>query len=79
MSRLVFSIVALAIQLMVARDVIDKISPQLVESPEAIDTWLERMVDFAEAMVKTEQARLLAAAPPKKTTTTRNTMKKRKP
>ncbi len=71
MSRLVFSIVALAIQLMVARDVIEKISPQLIDSPEAIDTWLERMVDFAEAMVKTEQARLAGAPVPKKTTTTR--------
>jgi AcrR family transcriptional regulator len=58
LARLAFSMVAFAIQLMVARDVIDKISPQLLDSDAAIDTWLARMVDYAEAMFKVEQARL---------------------
>ena len=65
LSRLAFSMVALAIQLMVARDVIDKISPQLLDTDQAIDTWLDRMVDYAEAMFKVEQARL-ASTPNKK-------------
>lgn len=65
LSRLAFSMVALAIQLMVARDVIDKISPQLLDTDAAIDTWLDRMVDYAEAMFKVEQARL-ASTPKKK-------------
>ena len=69
MSRLVFSMVAMAIQLMIARDVIEKISPQLIDTPEAIDAWLARMVDYAEAMFKIEQTRLAAPAPNKTTTT----------
>jgi AcrR family transcriptional regulator len=69
LSRLAFSMVAFAIQLMVARDVIDKISPQLLDSDAAIDTWLARMVDYAEAMFKVEQARL--SEPAKKKSPTR--------
>ena len=69
-ARLGFSVVGLALQLMITRDVIDKIRPQLLENDAAIDTWLERLVDFAEAIINAEQARMAAAAP-KKTTTTR--------
>lgn len=56
-SRLAFSVVGLAIQLMVSRDVIDQLSPQLLASEAAIDTWMSRLVDYAEAMVHAEQAR----------------------
>jgi AcrR family transcriptional regulator len=66
MSRLAFSIVGLAIQLMVCRDVVDKISPQLLETDQAIDTWMARMVDYAEAMFKAEQARAPEGAAIKK-------------
>jgi AcrR family transcriptional regulator len=61
-ARLAFSVVGLAVQLMVSRDVIDQLSPQLLASDEAIDTWLARLVVYAEAMVRAEQA-LQAAAP----------------
>lgn len=65
-SRLAFCIVGLAVQLLATRDVIDKIAPQLLGSDAAIDTWIERIVDYAEAMVRAEQKRLKAAAPEKK-------------
>ena len=63
LARLSFCVVGLAVQLMVGRDVVDQISPQLLASDEAIDTWLERLVDYAEAMVNAEQARRAAASP----------------
>jgi AcrR family transcriptional regulator len=55
--RLGFGIVGIAIQLMVGRDVIDKISPQLLETDAAIDSWMARLVDYAEAIIDAEQAR----------------------
>ncbi len=68
MLRLAFSVVGMAVQMLCARDVIEKIGPQLIDTPQAIDTWLARMVDYAEAMVNCEQARLAAAkkTPPRK-------------
>jgi AcrR family transcriptional regulator len=72
MKRLAFSVVGLALQLMVTRDVIDKIAPQLLDSDAAIDAWLARLVDFAEAIVNAEQVRL-AGAPKKKTPTRKKT------
>jgi AcrR family transcriptional regulator len=62
MARLAFCIVGLAIQMMVTRDVIDSIRPQLLNTHQAIDTWMARLVDYAEAMVNAEQARLTATA-----------------
>ena len=64
LARLAFSVVGLALQMMVTRDVIDKIRPQLLDSDAAIDTWLERLADFAEAIVAAEQARLASTAVP---------------
>ncbi len=63
LARLAFCVVGLAVHMMLARDVIDKIRPQLLDTGEAIDTWLARLVDYAEAMVVAEQARLSAVAP----------------
>jgi AcrR family transcriptional regulator len=65
-ARLAFCVVGLAIQMIVTRDVIDQLTPQLLASDAAIDTWMARLVDYAEAMVHAEQARLAAAQPPKK-------------
>ncbi len=66
--RLAFCVVGLAIQLMVTRDVVDAIRPQLLDSDSAIDTWMARMVDYAVAMIGAEQARRAAAAAPPKST-----------
>jgi len=60
--RLAFSIVGMAIQIMLTRDVIDKIVPQLLETEAAVDIWLARLVDYAEALVNAEQVRRTALA-----------------
>lgn len=65
-ARLAFCVVGLAIQLMVTRDVIDQLHPTLLADDAAIDSWMARLVDYAEAMVNAEQARLAAAAPTQK-------------
>ena len=59
--RLAFSITGLALQMFVCGDVIAAIRPKLLASPPAIDAWIERMVDYAEAMVAVEAGRLAAA------------------
>ncbi|UUZ52823.1 DUF1956 domain-containing protein [Massilia sp. H-1] len=64
LSRLSFCVVGLALQLMVARDVIDKISPQLLDSDAAIDTWMDRLVDYGSAIVDAERMRRAALTPP---------------
>lgn len=70
LSRLAFCVVGLALQLMLTRDVIDKIRPQLLATDDAIDTWLARIVDYALAMIDAEQARRALAhrikTPPRK-------------
>jgi AcrR family transcriptional regulator len=63
LARLSFSVVGMALQLMIARDVVDEIRPQLLDSDAAIDTWLARLVDYAEAIVNAEKARRAALAP----------------
>lgn len=62
-ARLAFCIVGLAIQVMLTRDVIDQIRPELLGSDAAIDNWMARMIDYAEAMVGAEQQRRAALAP----------------
>lgn len=63
LAQLTFGVVGLALQLILTRDVIDRLAPQLLASDAAIDSWMARLVDFAEAMVHTEQARMAAPAP----------------
>lgn len=60
-ARLAFCVVGLALQMMVTRDVIDRLHPQLLDTDQAIDTWMARLVDYAEAMVNAEQARQASA------------------
>jgi AcrR family transcriptional regulator len=64
LSRLAFCVVGLAIQLMMTRDVVEKIRPQLLEGDAAIDTWMARIATYAVAMIDAEQARRAAAPPP---------------
>jgi AcrR family transcriptional regulator len=63
LSRLAFCVVGLAVQVMLMRDVIDKIRPQLLDTDSGIDTWMARIVDYAVAMIEAEQARRALAAP----------------
>ena len=62
-ARLAFCVVGLAFQMMVSRDVIDQLNPRLLATSAAIDTWMARLVDYAEAMVSAEQTRLHALRP----------------
>lgn len=62
-ARLSFSMIGLAVQLMVTADVTDQISPQLLAGDQPIDIWIERLVDYAEAMISVEQQRAASAAP----------------
>lgn len=76
LSRLAFCVVGLAVQLMVTRDVIDRISPQLLGSDAGIDAWMERLVDYAEAMVLAEQTRMHLQLEPATSTKTQPRKKK---
>lgn len=55
--RLAYSIVGLAIHLFVGRDIVQALQPQLLATPEAIDTYTERLLGYALAMVACEKAR----------------------
>jgi TetR/AcrR family transcriptional regulator, regulator of cefoperazone and chloramphenicol sensitivity len=55
--RLAFSIVALGVHMFVGRDIMEAIKPNLIGTPKAIDLWVERLVDYADAMVQTEARR----------------------
>jgi AcrR family transcriptional regulator len=55
--RLAICIAALGVHQHVACDVIDAIAPQLSADAEALDTWIDRMVLFACAMVEAERKR----------------------
>ena len=63
--RLGFSIVGLAVQLVVGRDVIHAITPHLIDRPAQIDMWARRLVDYALAMVAVEEKRRAAGTPMK--------------
>jgi TetR/AcrR family transcriptional regulator, regulator of cefoperazone and chloramphenicol sensitivity len=55
--RLAFSIVGLAIHLFVGRDIVQALQPQLLATFNAIDTYTERLVGYALAMVDCEKTR----------------------
>jgi AcrR family transcriptional regulator len=55
--RLAFAIVSQGVFLCVGRDVIQALRPELSASPQALDTWADRMVDNALAMVSAEAQR----------------------
>ncbi len=59
--RLSISIVAMGVYMFVGQDVMDKISPQLINSHEALDTMKSRLTMFALSMVRAEEARRVQA------------------
>ncbi len=63
--RLTFAIAALSLHMFVGRELIDTIAPRLVKTPAAIDKTVQRLADFAQAMVRAEADRRALAAPPK--------------
>ncbi|WP_167078599.1 TetR/AcrR family transcriptional regulator [Massilia aquatica] len=61
-SRLAFTILGMALQPVMMRDVIDGIHPGLLQSDAALDTWITRMVEGSTAMIAAEQRRLASSA-----------------
>ncbi len=57
LQRLAFSIVGLGVHLFVGQDVIQAIAPGLSGTPQAVDRYTERLVDYALAMVNSEAQR----------------------
>jgi AcrR family transcriptional regulator len=55
--RLAFSIVGMAIHLLVGREIMQAIRPTLCATPEAIDQWADRLAVFAMGMVQAEAQR----------------------
>ena len=53
--RLAFSIVGLGVHVMVSRDVVTQLMPNLTGSTEAIDSYTEQLVIYAQAMVESER------------------------
>lgn len=55
--RLAIAISALAVHLHVGQDVIERVAPQLLPTPEALDAWMDRLLMYARAMVAAEADR----------------------
>lgn len=55
--RLSISVIAIGVYMFVGQDVINKISPQLTNTPEALDIMKARLTMFAMSMVSAEEAR----------------------
>lgn len=58
--RLAFSLTGLGIMLHVAGDVYGALCPQLISSPPALDTYTDRLLTYALAMVEAEARRRAA-------------------
>ncbi|MGV7211448.1 CerR family C-terminal domain-containing protein [Oxalobacteraceae bacterium A2-2] len=56
--HLTYAIAALPLHLMIARDIVSIVTPQLLAGPDALERWLERLVDYAQAMVHFEKSKL---------------------
>jgi AcrR family transcriptional regulator len=61
LQRLAFTIVGLGVHLFVGHDVMLAIAPGLAGTPQAVDRYTERLVDYALAMVHGEALRRQAA------------------
>jgi TetR/AcrR family transcriptional regulator, regulator of cefoperazone and chloramphenicol sensitivity len=55
--RLCASIVALGVHLYVGRDVMERVTPELMTHPQALDVMHERLVMYALAMISAEKLR----------------------
>jgi TetR/AcrR family transcriptional regulator, regulator of cefoperazone and chloramphenicol sensitivity len=57
MHRLAHVLVAPALQVFVAREVIDAITPDLLATPDAIDRHIQRLTDMGQTLVRAEAQR----------------------
>ena len=55
--RLVHGVAALGAHLMISQDIVAAVTPQLVAAPDALQDWIPRLVDFAEAIVNAEHSK----------------------
>ncbi|MGQ0711990.1 MAG: CerR family C-terminal domain-containing protein [Rhodoferax sp.] len=55
--RLVFAITGLGIQMFIGADIMRTVRPALINSPQAIDLYSQRLADFAVALVDEERRR----------------------
>ncbi len=61
--RLAFAIIGMALQMLVSRELIESLRPQLLATPQAVDASTQRLAAYAEALIGFEQARRAAADP----------------
>ena len=55
--RLAFSVVGMAVHYYVGQDIVNAIAPEVLASPDAIDTLAARLAHYAAAMIEAEAAR----------------------
>jgi AcrR family transcriptional regulator len=55
--RLVISLAGLGVHVHVGRDIADQLAPGLNDQPDSVDVWVERLSEYALAMVQGEAAR----------------------
>jgi AcrR family transcriptional regulator len=61
--RLVHAVAALGAHLMISMDIVAAISPQLLDGPDPLAHWIERLADYAQAIVAAEQKKRKKGAP----------------
>lgn len=59
--RLAYAVAALAVQILIGRDIVASITPRLLATPEALEQWMARLAGYAEAMVGAERSRMHGA------------------
>ncbi|SDF96179.1 MULTISPECIES: CerR family C-terminal domain-containing protein [unclassified Duganella] len=55
---LAYAVAAMCVQMLIGRDVVNAITPNLMSSPEAIAAWVEQLSGFAETLVVAEKIKL---------------------
>lgn len=53
-----YAIAAMCVQMLIGRDVVNAITPNLMSSPAAIAAWVEHLTGFAETLVLAEKTKL---------------------
>jgi AcrR family transcriptional regulator len=56
--RLAYAIVGMALQIMIGRDVVNAITPHMLESTDTIAHWVDHLVGYAEALVNAEKLKI---------------------
>ncbi len=56
--RLAYAVSAMCVQMLIARDIVKAITPQMMATPEAIAEWAQYLVGFAETLVLAEKTKL---------------------